>query len=395
MSHIDRGDVHAYLDGALGAYTEEAARHVREHLDTCGECGLLLQREKRLREEASVILAASAAGPVQLDPLEELLARAVTTVGRTALTEGEVGSRRANVRTGKVRPIISRMYSLRWAATVVVSLGAGWIARDLSRSREDSVGGVVGEGVVTQAARSSVEPEDTQRDNAGRLPEQETAPQSPATAGGARVDSETPRETADAVTVGLAGGVGPSDSRGATPEALGLDSDPRATGDDRGLDRVGAAPARERALEVAARGVAPTDANAAAAAPRAEISSLSDELRSPITVSSMPFLVPGLPVRDVRLESEAGGPAPGVGGSVTVTQELGDGRQIELRFVPLAESDAFVGGAFQEWSDSRGGAHQVGWATTARGVPGGVAVLSGPLTEPELAELLALALGVR
>ena len=29
MSHISKGDIHAYLDGALGAYPEEAARHVR------------------------------------------------------------------------------------------------------------------------------------------------------------------------------------------------------------------------------------------------------------------------------------------------------------------------------------------------------------------------------
>ena len=35
MSHINKGDIHAYLDGALGAYPEEAARHIREHLDAC------------------------------------------------------------------------------------------------------------------------------------------------------------------------------------------------------------------------------------------------------------------------------------------------------------------------------------------------------------------------
>ena len=60
MSHISKGDMHAYLDGALGAYPEEAARHVREHLDACRECAQLLEGERRLRQGASTILAVSA-----------------------------------------------------------------------------------------------------------------------------------------------------------------------------------------------------------------------------------------------------------------------------------------------------------------------------------------------
>ena len=81
MSHINKGDVHAYLDGALHAYPEEAARHVREHLDACRECAQLLEDERRLRQEASAILAVSAQGPVELDSLEELRARAAAVAG--------------------------------------------------------------------------------------------------------------------------------------------------------------------------------------------------------------------------------------------------------------------------------------------------------------------------
>ena len=62
MSHINKGDVHAYLDGALDAYPEEAARHVREHLDACRECAQLLESERRLRQEASAILAVFGTG---------------------------------------------------------------------------------------------------------------------------------------------------------------------------------------------------------------------------------------------------------------------------------------------------------------------------------------------
>ena len=124
MSHISRGDIHAYLDGALGAYSEEAAKHVRKHLDECGECARLLEDEKRLREEASVILATPAVGPVELDPLEELLARAAEPEGRERADGADGPERR-----GRVQPsLVNRLYTLRWAATVVVSLGAGWLA---------------------------------------------------------------------------------------------------------------------------------------------------------------------------------------------------------------------------------------------------------------------------
>ncbi len=44
MSHISKGDVHAYLDGALGAYPDEAATHIRQHLNECPECAELLER---------------------------------------------------------------------------------------------------------------------------------------------------------------------------------------------------------------------------------------------------------------------------------------------------------------------------------------------------------------
>ena len=102
MSHINKGDVHAYLDGALRTYPEEAARHVRDHLDACPECAQLLESERRLRREASAILADSAQGPVELDTLEELLARAAASSAHT-------------------RPSVGRITYLRWAAMIVIS----------------------------------------------------------------------------------------------------------------------------------------------------------------------------------------------------------------------------------------------------------------------------------
>ena len=128
MSHINKGDVHAYLDGALGAYPEEAARHIREHLDACRDCAQLLEDERRLRQEADAILAASTPRPVEVAPLEELLARAAES-DHEEPAQGAEGSER------KARPLVGGLlYSLRWAATVVIALGAGWMARSRIRS---------------------------------------------------------------------------------------------------------------------------------------------------------------------------------------------------------------------------------------------------------------------
>ena len=189
MSHISKGDVHAYLDGALGAYPEEDARHIREHLDACGECAQLLERERRLRQEASSILAASAQGPMELDPLEELLARAAES-DRQEPAEGAEGSER----TRRARPLLgSRLYSLRWAATVVVSLGAGWMARELTGPAGDLARGAASERVVTGVVLPPAsDQERLERDNAVGLVEAETLPESQAAVVRGLAQGDTP-----------------------------------------------------------------------------------------------------------------------------------------------------------------------------------------------------------
>jgi hypothetical protein len=423
MSHISKGDVHAYLDGALVAYPEEAARHVREHLDACLTCAQLLEGERRLRQEASAILSASAQGPVEFDPLEELLARAVES-DRQEPAEGAEGSER----TGRARPLVgSRLSSLRWAATIVVSLGAGWMARELIGPAGDLARGAASERVVTEIGLPpAADQERMERDNPGEFAETETLPESKVAVAGGLADANVPRESRVAAVRGLAqadsppelqdavagGGVGP----GANQAAVGFD-------DDLALDQI-EVEARQRE-EAVARRVEPAAASvrAQAAELQVEAARLSDELRgsalsSPAAAedrrdgaspfdnappepsaasspSTTPFLVPGLPVRDVRLAPEADGLAGASSGSVVVTQELGDGRIIELQFVPRAEGDPVLGGSLQERNEFLGRTRQAGWGMAVRDVPGGVAVLSGPLTERELEVLLDRALGPR
>ena len=400
MSHISKGDIHAYLDGALGAYPEEAARHVREHLGACRACAEVLEEERRLREEASAILAASALGPVALDSLEELRARATALDGQER-AEGAKGPERAD-RMVRARPSLAgRMYSIRWAATVVISLGAGWMAREVTGPTGDATREIVGEPVVREVGVRSPDAQEREaslelmeRDNAGRFAEAETPPASPS--------SE------------VVAGAPPVSDRAAG----GFD-------DDAVLDQVEALPVRQREESAVARGVEPADASVAAQVEETPVEetpvqarAFLDELRSSTsavdrrdravllgneaprafaggTVSTTPFLVPGLPVRDVRLAPGADGQGGRAGGAVVVTQELPDGRVVELRFVPLASRDVVVGGAFQARDDSFSRTQRAGWGTVVRDVPGGVAVLSGPLTEPELDELLDRMLGPR
>ncbi len=265
MSHINKGDIHAYLDGALGAYPEEAARHVREHLDACPECAQLLDDEKRLREEASAILAASTVGPVELDSFEELRARAAALDVQEGHEEAEGAER-----TGRAHPSLgSRLYSLRWAATVVISLGAGWMAREITGPTADLERVSVAEPVASEIEiRSSDDQELRERQDPQQR--QELAEAIERGNAGRLAEAETPLESPSVAAVGGA--------READQGAAGFD-------DDAVLDQVEAVSARQRAESTVARGVGPTDADITAQAtePQVDALSRSDELRPTVS----------------------------------------------------------------------------------------------------------------
>ncbi len=437
MSHISKGDVHAYLDGALGAYPEEAARHIREHLDACRDCAQLLEDERRLRQEADAILAASTPRPVEVAPLEELLARAAES-DHEEPAQGAEGSER------KARPLVgSRLYSLRWAATVVIALGAGWMAREVTGPAGGVTNGAANERgaanelVATESvSRPVADQERLEGDVVGGLAEAETLRESQAAAADRLAEVDAPPESQVVVTSALRR----EETRSVSPGAVAvggasLGADRGAGGsDDAAVLGDAAAPdnaavldqvqRRQRAASAVAE-VVPADANARAQAaePPVERARLSDELRASALASSASdsdrqdgasvfsnappgasasaslsatsFRVPGLLILDVRVAPEADGRAGEPSGLVVVTQELEDGRVIELRFVPLARSDVVRREVFQERNNLLGRTVQADWRTAVREVPGGVAVLSGPLTERELEDLLDSVLGPR
>ncbi len=112
MPHVGDGDIHAYLDGALGLYPEAEARTIREHIRSCGDCAARLEVERDLRTRAEGILAESGPDAVVVPPFEEVLARA----------EGPP-TRRSARRAWALSP------TLAWAATLVLAMAVGWAGR--------------------------------------------------------------------------------------------------------------------------------------------------------------------------------------------------------------------------------------------------------------------------
>ena len=115
MSHVDDGRLHAFLDGALPGGAE-ARKEVEDHLRVCADCRALLEAARADREGAGEILSFLRPMEVEAPPLEELLARWREAPGPGA------GSEDARRPSGPRFP-------LAWAATVVLAIGGGWIAR--------------------------------------------------------------------------------------------------------------------------------------------------------------------------------------------------------------------------------------------------------------------------
>ena len=109
MSHVDEGALHAYLDGALDEFPAGEAKRVREHLESCAECAVRLEEERRIRQDAEAMLTL-ATPSVDIPSFEDL--RAYVKATRPAPSRATV-----------------RMYRMGWAASVVLALGAGWMVR--------------------------------------------------------------------------------------------------------------------------------------------------------------------------------------------------------------------------------------------------------------------------
>lgn len=388
MSHISRGDLHAYLDGALGHFPQDVAAEIREHLSTCLECARRLEEERELRRNASEILAKTSEVPVDLIPFEEL----VTLAGRPAKPEGARGS------------VSSRLRPLRLAATIVISLGAGWLARDLTGPATRVESRVAAE--VAQPLGGSLRGEDETEVGRG-VDQVDVQLKEEPTAGGAFADTDRALpESASPVSLARSQPeLRLREARSSTVAEVAVE-DVAAERERSIVDEPLASPSAPRENVAQARGLASVLEQEGAGVRRSlgARDALADALADDRSDAgpdagpdvSTPLLIPGIRVLDVRFTPQAG--ASGV--SVVVTQEMTGGQVVELRFVPVAgdgfgNRDVITEVLSRDTNEAPSDALPEGWNEVVRSVPGGVATLRGPFAESELSRLLGLAIEAR
>ena len=136
MSHVDEGQLHAYLDGALGS--DELRSRVEDHLRLCADCRSRLDAARRDRDEAGQILALLDPGEVRVPPMEELRGegqgadQGADQGAARGLTWGERASGAGSRRSGPAIPL-----RLAWAASVLLALGGGWMLRSAAMPGEE------------------------------------------------------------------------------------------------------------------------------------------------------------------------------------------------------------------------------------------------------------------
>ena len=119
MSHIDEVRLHEYLDGlerpdaATAGRQDGRTAEVEAHLAECAECAALLEEVQLIRDRAATLLRDAAPVHVSMPPFEEIQARA------------EARARKAPRRVFAM----NRLTALGWAATIVLAVGVGWLAR--------------------------------------------------------------------------------------------------------------------------------------------------------------------------------------------------------------------------------------------------------------------------
>lgn len=114
MSHVDEGQIHAYLDRQLEFAETEARVRLEAHIAECAECATRLEENRRLHERASALLAASEPDGIEAPPFTAITGRA---------------NRVAKRGLGPRRTPLQQLGNYGLAASIVLALAVGWYVR--------------------------------------------------------------------------------------------------------------------------------------------------------------------------------------------------------------------------------------------------------------------------
>jgi hypothetical protein len=124
MSHIEEGLLHAYLDGAIRP-TDAEHPQIEAHLDRCGDCREQLEQARATRDRARAMLRDASPDTI---PVPEFAA--------IVLRRQEMKMEAGTIQPASVPPVPAprpgarRAMPLAWAASVLLALSAGWLARE-------------------------------------------------------------------------------------------------------------------------------------------------------------------------------------------------------------------------------------------------------------------------
>lgn len=112
MSHVNEGQIHAYLDRQLEFADQAARERFETHLAECSDCTVLLEEARAIHARATGMLGDSQPAVADMPSFETVVTRA-----------SKRSARWATVKT------LNRTRAMAWAASIVVAVTVVWYAR--------------------------------------------------------------------------------------------------------------------------------------------------------------------------------------------------------------------------------------------------------------------------
>ncbi len=112
MSHVNEGQIHAYLDRQLEFADQAARERFETHVAECSDCTVLLNEARVVHARAAGMLGDSQPAVADMPSFEAVVTRASKKSARWATVKK-----------------LNRTRALAWAASIVVAVAVGWYAR--------------------------------------------------------------------------------------------------------------------------------------------------------------------------------------------------------------------------------------------------------------------------